>query len=111
MDSSGLMCGDLLGDPVTGDSGLEEVIQVLLSRPGVRLERILSHGRPTPVGCWYDQPGEEWVMLARGTALLEFEDRSGVEMVAGSHLFLPARVRHRVARVSEDAVWLALHLG
>ena len=29
---------------------------------------------------------------------------------AGDHVFLPARVPHTVQRVSEGALWLAVHL-
>lgn len=49
-------------------------------------------------------------MLATGSAVLEIENADALELQAGDHLLIPARVRHRVARVSRDAVWLALHL-
>ncbi len=82
-----------------------------LEKGGFRLERIVSQGCPTPSGQWYDQAWNEWVMLARGEALLEYNDGSTERMTAGDHLLIPAGRRHRVASVSADCVWLALHYG
>ena len=82
----------------------------LLVRDRLLLERIVSRGCPTPDGQWYDQQQDEWVMLAAGSAVLEIENSDALELQAGDHLLIPARGRHRVARVSRDAVWLALHL-
>lgn len=96
--------------PTPLDDGCGEILETLLARPGLRLERIISRGCPSPDGWWYDQPQDEWVMLAAGSAVLEIEGRDEVALEPGDHLCLPARLRHRVARVSEDAVWLALHL-
>ena len=44
----------------------EERIQSLLSTPGLRIERIVSLGRRSPAGFWYDQQGHEWVLLPLG---------------------------------------------
>ena len=35
--------------------GGEEQVQILLSQPGIRIERIVSHGQASPPGFWYDQ--------------------------------------------------------
>ena len=81
---------------------------------GIRLEQIVSHGQASPPGFWYDQPQNEWVVLLKGTATLAFKEsaREGMlDLVAGDSLTIPARLRHRVANVSHDAVWLALHFG
>lgn len=91
-----------------GESG--EVMESLLTRPGLLLERIVSRGCPTPAGQWYDQDQDEWVLLAVGSATLEIEGKDLVKLQAGDHLLLPAHIRHRVAQVSGDAIWLALHL-
>jgi cupin 2 domain-containing protein len=91
-----------------GAQGNTEVTSLLARTPHLRLEQLVSHGRPSPPGFWYDQPEDEWVALLRGTAVLAFED-SSLELAAGDSLTLPAHRRHRVERVSHDAVWLALH--
>ncbi len=88
-----------------------EVFDTLIESNGLRLERIRSYGHPTPDGEWYDQPGPEWVMVTRGRAVLEFTDGRRETMIPGDYIEIPAGCRHRVAEVSDDCVWLALHYG
>ncbi len=92
------------------DSGAEQFI-TLVQTPHLRLEQIVSHGQPTAVGCWYNQAAPEWVLLARGTATLQFEAGASLALKAGDCLLIPAHVQHRVECCSEDALWLALHFG
>lgn len=86
-----------------------EKFETLAQRPGVHIERIVSYGHPTPRGEWYDQSWDEWVMLVRGTAQISYQTGEAEEMGAGSWLLLPAGCKHRVERVSGDAIWLAVH--
>ncbi|MEI9898691.1 MAG: cupin domain-containing protein [Chthoniobacter sp.] len=87
-----------------------EQIKELLATNAVRIEQIVSHGHPSPEGFWYDQPEPEWVVLWQGSATLSIEGEPDVKLGAGDYLLIPAHRRHRVACVSEDAIWLALHL-
>jgi cupin 2 domain-containing protein len=87
-----------------------ELVIPLLDTAEMRLEHIVSNAQPTPEGQWYDQPDPEWVLLARGKAVLAFDGEASVALIAGDHLLIPARRRHRVASCSADAVWVALHL-
>ena len=92
----------------------EEVFETLLSRPGIRLERILSKGQKTPEGTWYEQSEDEWVLLIQGRAQLCIEGQNElVHLAAGDSLWLPAQCRHRVAWTDPNAhcIWLALHLA
>jgi cupin 2 domain-containing protein len=91
--------------------GEGERFESLLSGESFRLERILSRGTASPPDFWYDQSEEEWVLLVSGQARLEFEGEGMVDLCAGDALRIPARCRHRVASVSGDAVWLALHFS
>ena len=50
-----------------------ELVQTLASAPGVRIERIVSHGHASPDGYWYDQDEAEWVAVLTGAARLRFE--------------------------------------
>jgi cupin 2 domain-containing protein len=93
----------------TPSTAVGEEIKPLLDGTSFRLESIHSYGQPTPGGFWYDQTNDEWVLLARGTARLEIEGEGMMELTSGDHLLIPARCRHRVDCVSDDAVWLALH--
>lgn len=86
-----------------------EIFQTLFASPGCRVERIVSHGHATPPGEWYDQDEDEWVALLRGEAVLAFADGETMALTAGDWVGIPARRRHRVESVSQDAVWLAVH--
>jgi len=86
-----------------------EVFQKLLQGGSFRLESITSRGTPSAEGFWYDQAQPEWVLLLRGSASLEFEANLKSDLVSGDYLLIPQGCRHRVASVSDDAVWLALH--
>lgn len=88
-----------------------EEVAPLLETAAFRLEHLVSHGQPSPPEFWYDQPESEWVLLLRGTATLDFADRGILDLSAGDSLTIPARMRHRVAKVSRDAVWVALHFA
>lgn len=92
----------------------QEHFEELLTRPGVKLERIVTYGQATPLGEWYDQAWDEWVMVVQGEAklLLELGDQL-LHMKPGDHVMLPAHCRHRVEWTPDDqtTIWLALHLG
>ena len=64
----------------------EELIQTLLSKPGLRIERILSRGHASPAGFWYDQESHEWVLLVQGAARMRFEGEEPFEMTPGSFI-------------------------
>ncbi len=90
----------------------QEHVETLLARPGLRLERIVSHGQATPDGVWYDQTTEEWVLLIAGAAALRIEGEVEARRLrVGDWIRLPAHCRHRVEWTAPDCetVWLALH--
>lgn len=91
----------------------DEVTTTLLERPGVTVERIVSTGQSSPPGFWYDQPGDEWVLLVSGRARIEIDGEGVTELAPGNHLLLPAHCRHRVdwTDPAQSTVWLALHLA
>jgi cupin 2 domain-containing protein len=86
----------------------------LLERPGLRIERIVSHGQSTPAGAWYDQSWDEWVLVVAGGAEVQIEGEATVRVLGpGDYLFLPAGCRHRVAWTDplRETIWLAIHVG
>src|SRR5262245_33535830 len=90
----------------------EELLEVLWQTPGVRVERIVSRCHASPVGFWYDQDADEWVLLLTGSAGLRVEGRPEVQVLRpGDYLVLPAHVKHRVEWTDGacDTVWLAVH--
>lgn len=88
----------------------EELLQTILSRSNVRIERIVSRGHVSPEGFWYDQDQREFVVLLQGAARLRFEDEL-LEMKPGSFVDIPAHRRHRVEWTTPDepTIWLAVH--
>jgi len=90
----------------------EEQCSPLLARPGLRIERIVSHGHVSPPGFWYDQPQGEWVLLIQGEAGLRFADEPQARhLKAGDYVDIAPHRRHRVDWTSPDqtSVWLAVH--
>jgi len=86
-----------------------EEILTLLDKFSVKIERIVSHHHRSPSGYWYDQDGDEWVIVLRGSATLEFASGESVEMSAGDYLNIPRHVKHRVAYTGEETIWLAVY--
>lgn len=90
-------------------AGPDEAFETLFEGSGARIERIVSHCHASPPGFWYDQTGDEWVMLVQGSAELEFDDGRHESLVQGDWLVIPAGCRHRVAATGPKTVWLAVH--
>ena len=83
----------------------------LLTRPGLRIERIVSRGQASPSGFWYDQPEAEWVMVLAGAARLRFQDEAQARVLGpGDCLDIAPHRRHRVDWTDPSAatVWLAV---
>jgi len=112
MPNSSISIFNALTDATQGES-----FDDLLTRPGCRIERIVSHGQSSPPGFWYEQDWDEWVLLLAGGAVLEFEDLAQartwrVDMRAGDYLLIPKGQRHRVESTDTTAatIWLAVHI-
>jgi cupin 2 domain-containing protein len=102
--------GHLFPDAPVSSPANQENIETLLATKAFRIERIASHGQPSPEGFWYDQPTPEWVALLQGTATLRFSDEDNqIDLKAGDYLLIPAHRQHRVEHTSKDALWLAIH--
>lgn len=103
--------GKLLEESVPDHSGAE-IFTELLKKPGVRIERIVSHGQASPPGFWYDQADGEWVMVVAGEAGLLLEGEAAPRRLGpGDWLDIPPHRRHRVAWTTpaRPTVWLAVH--
>ncbi|MDD5228521.1 MAG: cupin domain-containing protein [Methylococcales bacterium] len=89
----------------------EELFTLLLENKNVRIERIVSEGHRTPVGEWYAQTQNEWVIVLQGQAVVEYENMEQHTLNVGDYWFIPAHTRHRVAWTiaTQQTVWLAIH--
>jgi len=90
----------------------QEQFDVLLSRPGLKIERIVSTGQASPPGFWYEQEQGEWLVLLAGEAKLVFEDEASPrDLLPGDFVDIPPRCRHRVEWTDPEVatVWLAVY--
>lgn len=87
----------------------DETFQSLAAGSGVRIERIVSYGHSSPPDFWYDQDEAEWVVVLKGAARLQFEDRT-VEMRTGDFVKIPAHQKNRIDWTTPDepTIWLAV---
>jgi cupin 2 domain-containing protein len=83
----------------------------LFGNRAVNIERIVSHSYSSPPGFWYDQDEDEWVMVVRGEATLEFEGGELVRMKEGDYVTIPRHVRHRVQQTDPKTIWLAVRMS
>ncbi|MDD5268314.1 MAG: cupin domain-containing protein [Methylococcales bacterium] len=91
----------------------EELFECIFKKDNIIIERIVSNGHISPVGQWYDQARDEWVILLQGKATLLFEkDQNLITLTPGDYLLIPAHTRHRVEWTQPDfnTVWLAIHV-
>lgn len=89
----------------------DELLETLVDSGDLQVQRIVSRGHATPRQGWYDQFTNEFVVLLKGAARLEYEDGRVLSLNPGDWLQIPARTKHRVAWTDEDVetVWLAVH--
>ncbi|MBV8740117.1 MAG: cupin domain-containing protein [Alphaproteobacteria bacterium] len=93
------------------DASKAEAVEILLARPGIRIERIVSLGQASPPGFWYDQEESEWIVLLSGAAQLRFENESQArQLTPGDCLNIAPHRRHRVEWTDPTAptIWLAV---
>jgi cupin 2 domain-containing protein len=93
------------------DTAAVECVDILLARPGIRIERIVSFGQANPPGFWYDQEEGEWVLVLAGAARLRFSDESEARLLGpGDWLDIVPHRRHRVEWTDPMTltIWLAI---
>src|SRR5207248_2764763 len=93
------------------DARAAEFVETLISRPGMRIERIVSLGQARPPGFWYDQGETEWIVLLAGAARLRFQDEPETRHLGpGDWVEIALHRRHRVEWTDPDrpTVWLAV---
>ena len=82
----------------------------LFENSSAKIERIVSRFHSSPPGFWYDQEWDEWVIVLRGSAILEFAGKQFLNLKEGDYVAIAKHVKHRVARTSRETVWLAVHV-
>jgi cupin 2 domain-containing protein len=85
----------------------------IMSREGVRIERIVSTGQSTPADKPHRQKHDEWVVLLAGSAGLRIDGEAERNLRPGDHVFIAAHRAHWVTRTAKDepTIWLAIHFS
>ena len=89
----------------------DELFEEIISKDGLKIERIVSYGHTTAEFEWYDQDSDEWVILLKGEAVLSFENRDDVRLKVGDYINIPAHTKHKVSWTpsDEESIWLAVY--
>jgi cupin 2 domain-containing protein len=90
----------------------EELFGTICSSATVKIERIVSRGHASPDGFWYDQEMNEFVLVVKGSAGLQLENKHDLVILkAGDYLNIGAHAKHRVEWTDStcDTIWLAVH--
>lgn len=87
----------------------EELIEKIAGNGNTRIERIISHGHCSKKEFWYDQEGDEFVLLLEGEAELEFESEI-IHLKKGDYLTIKAHQKHRVkwTAPNQSTIWLTV---
>lgn len=88
----------------------EELFETLVQGSNTSIKRIVSKGQTTD---WYDQDQNEFVVVLKGAARLEFAEGRIEEMTPGDWLLIPPHTKHRVCWTipNTETIWLAVHYG
>ena len=89
----------------------KELFENIFSSDNILIERIISSGWNKIDDKWYDQEKDEWVILLKGFATIEFEKNKITELVEGDYLFIPTHCKHKVTKSSSKppCIWLTVH--
>jgi cupin 2 domain-containing protein len=81
----------------------------LLKSDNIRIEKIVSNGQSSPINFWYEQKENEFVLLLKGSAILEYEEKE-VNLKEGDFVNIKAFTKHRVKYTNKDepTIWLAV---
>jgi cupin 2 domain-containing protein len=88
----------------------EEIFESIVESDFVKIERIISKGQKSPGDFWFDQEKNEWIIVIKGKARLQFENRNIIELSEGDYINIPAHKKHKVDWTDPDneTIWLAV---
>ena len=91
----------------------EEHIQELFRGGGITIEGIITYGKVTLQGQWYDDPRTEFVMVLSGEAELLFEENNQrAKLGRFDYVIIPPHERHRIEWVGayRNTLWLTAYI-
>ena len=88
----------------------DEIFESIIESNSIKIERIISKGHSSAENFWYDQDKNEWVIILKGNAAIEFEDKNIIELKEGDYLNISAHQKHRVKWIDpeNETIWLAV---
>ena len=89
----------------------EEITEKIISSGKFRIERIISGGHSSNEDFWYDQEENEWVIVLKGKAILEFfGENELIEVNEGDYINIPSHKKHRIEWTDPEnkTIWLAV---
>lgn len=89
----------------------EEITEKIISSGKIRIERIISQGHTSPGNFWFDQKENEWVIVIKGKAKLEFSGENElIDLNEGDYVNIPSHKKHRVKWTDPETetIWLAV---
>ena len=86
-----------------------EIFETIISKQNIKIERIISKGHKSEPNFWYDQDKSEWILILKGEARLQFEDKS-IYLTSGDYLNIAPHQKHRIdwTTPEEETIWLAV---
>ena len=89
----------------------DELFEDIINKPNLKIQRIVSDGHTTNKFDWYDQDGDEWIILLQGSAIISFFDEDDVALEVGDYINISAHKKHKVSYTSKDekTIWLVVH--
>lgn len=89
-------------------SSQSEIFETIIQKKNIKIERIISYGQTTPKDYWYDQDEDEFVVILKGSAKLQYENNEIIELNLGDSLLIKAHEKHKVIYTDNPTVWLAV---
>ena len=93
-------------DNISKDSN-DEIFETVISNDKVKIERIISYGQTTPKDYWYDQDEDEFVLILKGSAKIQYDDGTIYTLNINDSLYIPVHQKHQVIYTSNPTIWIA----
>lgn len=81
----------------------------LLKNDNIKIEKIVSNGQSSPINFWYEQEKNEFVLILKGNAIIEYESSEFI-LNEGDYVNIKAFTKHRVkyTNQTQPTIWLAV---
>lgn len=88
----------------------DEIFETLLKNDKIKVERIISYGQVSDENFWYDQEEDEFVIVLKGNAFIEYYDGTIHKLTKGDSLYIKAHQKHKVIYTENPTLWLAVFI-